>query len=410
MLPYIESNGWTAEIIAVNIADLESPVIDNFLLKTIPDTIKVHFVGAFKYQITRKFGLGSLSLRSFYFYFKYLKNYLEQNKVDLIFFSTTSFHLLALGPLMKKRFNVPYVLDIQDPWRSDFYLNKPKNERPPKFWLNYKLDKYLESFTIPKSDAVVSVSKSYIDTFKQRYKGFSPLTKTIPFSGSKEDFEVLEKIDFIDDLRLIKNNKINIVYVGRGGNDMAFACDAFFQAVKHLKQNQFDRYAELNIVFIGTSYLPQGQGKKTIFPLAQKYNLNDVVVEVTDRVGYFESLNLLKSADILFIPGSTDSSYTASKIYPYILANKPIIAFFNENSSVVKIIDSCTKSKVVTFNNSTLTSDLVMQLYASLYFAVNNFKLNNFQHDEINMEPYLAKAMTRSLCALFDDVINARNN
>jgi len=77
---------------------------------------------------------------------------------------------MALGPYWKKKYKVPFVLDIQDPWRNDYYLDKPRHERPPKFFFTYHIDKYLEARTVPFADAIVSVSKTYCDIFKCRYK------------------------------------------------------------------------------------------------------------------------------------------------------------------------------------------------------------------------------------------------
>jgi hypothetical protein len=60
----------------------------------------------------------------------------------------------------------------------------------------------------------------------------------------------------------------------------------------------------------------------------------------------------LQKADALFIPGSDDPKYTASKIYPYLLTEKPILAIFNEKSNAVDAIKECTSDAIVlTFNN-----------------------------------------------------------
>ena len=47
--------------------------------------------------------------------------------------------------------------------------------------------------------------------------------------------------------------------------------------------------------------------------------------------------------------GSDDPGYTASKIYPYILAEKPLLAIFHEESSVVRILQETNAGTVVTF-------------------------------------------------------------
>ena len=166
-LPYFKEFGWLAEVITVDPEFIESYSIDNLLLETIPSNTIIHKVKAFSIKFTRKFGLGSLSIRSF-LQIKSKGNELLKNRhFDLIYFSTTAFHVMALGPYWKRKFKVPFILDIQDPWRNDFYLNKPVSQRPPKFWFSYNLDKYLEKITIPNVDGIISVSKDYNEVFKQ---------------------------------------------------------------------------------------------------------------------------------------------------------------------------------------------------------------------------------------------------
>jgi hypothetical protein len=402
MLPYLTENGWSAEIVTVNLNSLEKPILDKDLIKTIPSNTVVHYVSAFDYKWTRKIGLGSLSIRSFYHYYKFLGKILKDNSYDLIFFSTTAFHLIALGPIMKRKFKIPFVIDIQDPWRSDFYLDKPKNERPPKFLLNYYLDKFLEAYSIPKADGIISVSKDYLETFKMRYKRLTKNLLTVPFSATIYDYKDIEK-----DLSFTKKQgKLSIVYVGRGGFDLGFSISSFFNAIKKMEANEHLISENIEISFIGTSYAPKGQGIKTIEPIAVELGITSKVKEQTDRVGYFEAISIIQHADLLFIPGSTDPAYTASKIYPYILADKPIIACFHENSSVVHILGRCTKTNVITFNSKSSNDDTADRIFHELKYVILNLKNKDWTHNAEAMKNYMAPEMTKKISSVFEIAIN----
>ena len=65
-LPFINENGWQAEVIAVDPRYVEAYSLDDLLIKSLPTDIKVHWVKALNVDKTRKFGLGSLSMRSFF--------------------------------------------------------------------------------------------------------------------------------------------------------------------------------------------------------------------------------------------------------------------------------------------------------------------------------------------------------
>lgn len=118
---------------------------------------------------------------------------------------------------------------------------------------------------------------------------------------------------------------------------MSYAVSILFKALKGLDEGRAD-FKNIHCWFIGTSYAPPGTGNKTIMPIAIENKVEEYVTEITDRVPYFETLYLLDKADIVFIPGSVDIHYTASKIYPYLILQKRLLAVFNKNSSVVTML------------------------------------------------------------------------
>lgn len=352
-LPYLDQLGWHPVVITVDEAFIESYSNDPLLLHTIPANTEIHKVKAFATKFTRKVGLGSLSMRSYWHIRKKGNELLKKNAFDLVYFSTTAFHVMALGPYWKKKFNVPFIVDIQDPWRNDFYLDKPADERPPKFLIAYNIDKYLEAYTIPSADGIISVSKGYCDTFRQRYPAVTEKKcRVITFGVADMDVEVMRKYVTGCSTVSLKPGKTNIVYVGRGGYDMSFAASVLFKAFNKGLAAGDAAFENIHFWFIGTSYAPQGTGKKTILPVAEENNVAAYVTEITDRVPYFETLFLLDKADIVFIPGSVDTNYTASKIYPYILLQKKMLAIFNTNSSVVNMLQSLKVGELVVFDHT----------------------------------------------------------
>ena len=403
ILNYLQLYGWNAEVIAVDPQYIEAYSVDDLLLQTIPSDTIVHHVKAWKFQKTRKFGLGSVSMRSYFFIKKKVNEIISKKKIDLIFFSTTAFHVMALGPYFKKKFGIPFVLDIQDPWRSDFYLDKPINQRPPKFWISYTIDKFLEKRTIPYSDGIISVSENYIETFKSRYNNLKSICRVIPFAIDELDFEILSS-NKIDSIIEFDKNKINIVYIGRGGHDLEFAVEVFFKGLCRLKELNFAEFSRIKCYFIGTSYAPKGTGVKTILPIAVKYGLERKVIEITERLPYFSTLNLLKLADLLFVPGSIDEGYTASKIYPYVLSNKPLFSIFNENSSAIRVLMECTDSSVISFSNKPKSQNQIVDQVVNALIV--QFVKIGFQqtYNKTKFEPYLAREMTKSVVSVFDKV------
>lgn len=400
-LPYFASFGWDAEVVMVDeqYADVNR---DDLLLQSIPSQTTIHKVAALKKTWTAKLGLGSIALRALFYYKQKVNQLLSSGKYDLIYFSTTQFPVCILGAYWKKRFRVPYVIDMQDPWHSDFYQDKPKAEQPRKYWFSYRLNKYLEPVAMRGVDGLISVSAQYIEILKTRYARIVGIpAATITFGAFEPDLQIAatNKALFAP---LLQDGFVNVVYIGRGGKDMYTAIEPVFAALQKGLQTDRTLFGKLKFYFIGTSYATAGKGVPTILPLAKQYGVEDSVVEITDRINYYHALATLQQADALFIPGSTDPQYTASKIYPYMLMKKPLLAIMHEKSSGVQVISECSKNaQLVTFGNSTG----VMQ--ESVYMVLEQCASGTLIPVETlpGFDAYSSRNLTRRQTDIFDLVL-----
>src|SRR5439155_23896475 len=119
-LAHFKKCGWEPVVLAVAPQFSENSR-DESLLATIPNDVEVHRVKALPAGLTRAFGIGNLALRSLP-YLRSKGNWLLSNRrFDLMFFSTSVFPVMSLGPVWRKRFGVPYLLDFQDPWLTNYY-------------------------------------------------------------------------------------------------------------------------------------------------------------------------------------------------------------------------------------------------------------------------------------------------
>jgi hypothetical protein len=77
--------------------------------------------------------------------------------------------------------------------------------------------------------------------------------------------------------------------------------------------------------------------------------VGDLVEEQTDRIPYSEALACLHDADALLAIGSNDKAYNASKLMPYLLAEKPLLAIFHEGSPSTTLLRKSSGVTIVTF-------------------------------------------------------------
>ncbi|WP_246474823.1 glycosyltransferase [Pedobacter roseus] len=401
-LPYFKRYGWEPEVVVVD-ESYSDMLKDALLSDSIPKEIKVHRVKAFSKKWTSKFGLGSIALRSLYFYEKKVNKLLKYNHFDLIYFSTTQFPVCILGAFWKKKFGIPYVIDVQDPWHSNYYQDKPKSERPKKYWLSYRLNKYLEPIAMRTADGLISVSEAYINTLKTRYPDLAHKPSSIiTFGAHESDFDIAEQNSFLSESVYKRDNgKVNLVYIGRGGFDMRQSVSLLLKMFKRGIDQNVDGFEKVHFHFIGTSYAPNGSGTQTLMPIAKKLGLSKYVSEYTDRIGFYESINHLQNADGLIVLGSNDPAYTASKLYPYILAKQNLLAILHPKSSAVQIIEECNAGFLITLNSD------IEQAFDVFNSFLENVKLNvapstNWKE----FDKYRSDCLTKKQVDLFNSVIS----
>lgn len=401
-LPFFKDFDWEVEVVAVK-EHFTDAVFDYLLSESVPEDIKIHHVNALPKGLTKKFGLGSIALRSMWFYKQYVNRLLKKENFDLIYFSTTQFPVCILGPYWKKKFGIPYIIDMQDPWFTNYYQDKPKHKRPKKYWFSYHLDKYLEPVAMKQVDGLISVSDAYAEDLISRYPHLTAIpSSTITFGGFQKDMEIADA--HRNELKLAFDADSaykHIVYVGRGGFDMQKAVMILLKAFKRGLKANHDAYKKIRFHFIGTSYAPLGSGEKTLLSVAEKLGVEKYVTEQTDRISFYESIYNLQCADALFIPGHEKPAYTASKIYPYIMTEKPILSVFNMESSAAQTLLACKAGQVADI----LDFKEAMSTISAFLEAVVNGDLIKPETDWEVFKAFRAKATTKKQCEIFNRVI-----
>ncbi len=142
---------------------------------------------------------------------------------------------------------------------------------------------------------------------------------------------------------------------------------------------------------------------KQLYHCKQKqYGVEKNAIEITDRIGYYHTLTTLLQADALFIPGSDDPQYTASKIYPYLLTNKPLLAIFNSHSSALRILDEFGVNHAFSYD---MTAEvLILKNYVDFFKEVMDNNIKKPDYNPIAIEKYSAKMMVKRQCDLFNTV------
>jgi hypothetical protein len=407
-LPYLRANGWEPVVLAIAPEMIEGGVVEPLLEDTYPSDIRVVRVRGIPPRATRWIGVGSLWLRCGSALRAAGERLLQGEKFDLVFFSTTQFDAFVLGPLWKARFGVPYVIDYQDPWINDYYSRT--HTRPPggrlKFGFSQWCARRREPKVLREASGVIAVSGAYGATLARTYPWFDEArTRVLTFGAAKEDLVTAHKHSPAESLVPFGDGCFHHVYTGRCGPDMSMSLTVIFRAFKKYLAASPEAAERIRFHFIGTDYAPRPFGREWAMPVARAEGVDKYVTEHCYRVPYFDALYYLINADALLGVGSNDPTYSASKIYPYVLAMRPMLLIFNELSPVLRIASRIKCGLRFAFNDQS-DMELLVQGVADEWFIKG--RMREFSEPDLEaFAPYTAEGMTRGLAESFDEALKS---
>ena len=404
---HLREFGWEPIVLTTSPRYYES-IVDAENEKLLPPDLEVIRTSALPANLTRKLGVGDLGWRSLWYHWRELSRLCRKRTVDLIFIPVPPNPTMILGPLADAKFGIPYVMDYIDPVATDYYWKLPRARRPPKHALAYVVERALERFAVKRVRHIVGVSKGTTDGVITRYPWLDTAAVTeIPYGGEPDDFEYLRQHPKTNCIFKPRDGCLHVSYVGAYTLSMEPVVRVLFGGIREARAKDPQFFSRLRLHFVGTSYT--GTEEKRIQAIADEFGLSDLVDEHPARVPYLDALNLLLDSHALLVIGSIEPHYTASKIFPYILAAKPLFVVFHERSSVVSILAATQSGEVVTFGDIYSLSEKVEEI--RLRFR-NFLELPKDYKPKIRWEgfaAYTTRAMTARLAAVFDRAVGGQS-
>ncbi len=405
-LPYYRARGWDPIVLCVSDA-WQDGVREPALEQTIPGDVRIVRVPALSLRWTRLIGLGDLGLRCwFHFFFTGLR-LIRREKIDLVFFSNTQFVTFTLGRIWRTLAGCPYVFDMQDPWRTNYYERRG-SRRPPGGW-KYQIARLmawtLEGWSFRHVGAIMSVSPSYLDDLRTRYACLGGVpTAVIGFGASLTDIAKARSMPPPAHQFTRKQGELHVLYTGAAGPVMPHALSVLFQGLKLYHERAPARARLLRFHFLGTSYVAPGQGQNSVIPVAESCGVADQVTEIPHRLGHLECLRLQLEADLLLLPGSSDLAYSPSKVYPYYLSRRPTLGLVFKNSVMERLLDQLAFSYMVRFDADENKQSAYEGLCRFFDLAFEGFPSGTFpeRNDAFFNETFLAETLTGKQCSLFE--------
>jgi hypothetical protein len=138
-------------------------------------------------------------------------------------------------------------------------------------------------------------------------------------------------------------------------------------------------------------------------PIAESEGVADLVSETPQRIPYLEALGLLRKADTILLIGSDEPHYTASKIFPALLAGRPCLALFHRASSAHESLKRHEQVRVLGFDTTVDLDSLATALTEILEQAPCRRPRRDQRPPEA-ASSWDAQVVAASFAGIFDDL------
>lgn len=403
---HLPAVGWWPIVLCVDEVHHEER-LDPALAKLVPTTVEIIKVPALSSKLTRPFGLGEISLRAFYQLRRSLLHLLATRPVDVVLITGSPYYPMLLAREVKRRFGIPVVLDFQDPWVSAWGSTRPSFT---KAGLSHRLATALEPRALHGASYVTSVSETQNAQLAARYPWLvRERMAALPIGSDPEDFAALRDLPPTDTGIAIDDKHINLSCVGALAPTATPLLEVFVRAVARLRMTQPVLVKRLRINFIGTSNQTNDHHSFRVRQLAGAAGVSGVIKEMPARIPYLDALNVLARSEGLLMIGSDEPHYTASKIYPYLMARRPYLSIYHRQSSAHTILTAAGGGVALAFSTEDQLKALEAEICDGLYRLIAEPETLG-QSDPAAYAPYESRNIAQQFADIFSRLANEQRS
>ena len=397
-------------MLTVDPSGYEGP-LDPALADSVPSTLRLVRAGAWPARLTRPLGIGDLGLRAFEGLWREATQLVAREAIDAVFITIYPTYPGLLGPLLKRRFNVPFALDYQDPWVGEWGRtvgagngSAPDAKSRTSRWLAV----HLEPIALRAADAVTAVSTATYEQALERHGIARPRASAeLPIGWDERDVEFLRRRARRSPLLFARGDGlVHVAYVGTllptGLDTLRAVCAGWSRWRGH------DPAAagRLRMHFIGTSNQRSG-GAARVLPIAQEFDLAGFVTEHPDRLDYFDALQTLDDADAVLIMGSSEPHYTPSKLYPAMASGRPMLAIYHASSTATGLLRRFGRApavRLITYDDGSPAGAHVDQIATQLCELVRAPRYDATDVDRRALDDVSAPALAARLAGVLERI------
>ena len=396
---HLSSAGWTPLVVCVDERFYEQEP-DPTLSRLVSPTVEIIKVPALPSSLSRRVGLGDLGLRAWLPLSRRIADLLQGRPIGAVLITGSPFYPMLMSRWIRSRFNVPVVLDFQDPWVSRW-----GGQQWPfsKAGLSHRLALYLEPRALRGARFITSVSQRQNEEMVSRYSWLDPShMAALPIGGDFDDIKILRSIPSAPDAVVhLDRTMINLSYVGTAPPRAAPLFRVLFKALAQVKAEYPALASRIRLHFVGTSNQANDRRTLSLAPLAADEGVSQMVVEIPQRVPYGEAIGIMAGSHGLLLIGSDEPHYTASKIYPALMLGRPFVSLFHRQSSAHALLAAAGGGACFAFSDPAGLFSLAGELAAGLV-RVAGEPASLGRTDLGCLDTYSAAAIARRYADIFE--------
>jgi hypothetical protein len=401
---HLEKFGWRPCVVSVDPRYYEE-ALDPELEKLVPRQLDVVRTRALPTRPIRL--VGDLGIRAFWWHYRALARLIREREVHLVYIPIPPNFSAVLGPLVYRRYGVPFAVDYIDPWVHPW----PGCEVPlSKAWWTFRFGRLLEPLVLRHVRLVTGVASAYYEGALQRNPWLDPSRcVAMPYGAEESDFDFLDRHPRRPFLFDPRDGNVHVVYAGAMLPRAYSTLEAVFRAVRQLCERDMSDGSRLRLHFIGTGSVPSDPSSHLVAPWAERLGVSRMVKEHPARICYLDALNHLKHSNAVLVLGSSEPHYTASKVFQAVLARRPVVGILHAQSTAARILRQANAGPVVTFDETHPASARVEEIRQAFLEALWKDSYAPERVDWEAFRAYSAEAMTERLAAAFDAALDGQS-
>ena len=272
---HLPAFGWTPTVLTVRPEMIEGP-LDPMLERLLDPALAIVRTGAIPIRPLRI--IGDLGLRSLPAHARALASMIRRGNVRALVLFGPPWFSFALGPIMKRRFGVPYVVDYIDPWITESSATRPF---PQKAWFYHRAAAAIEPSVLRSAAHVTAVSEGMLADLRGRYPWLEAERMTaMPYGAEPDDLEAAVRLgvsppDFSSD-----DEDVTIAFTGAVQPTSRALVTAVLRALAALGESRAASGRPIRLRAYGTSNLTWGHGRYAILPMARELGVDHLVSEI----------------------------------------------------------------------------------------------------------------------------------